>query len=115
MPALNNPFGRDGYFGRLAGAFGWRYVLTVMICYGLNQGGLSYWGRQGRSFYFRDAPPQGLELTPAKSLVVENFGKLPWDLKALFGVLSDAFPIRGYHRTPYVLLAYSNFQPDRIH
>jgi hypothetical protein len=98
-----NPFGRDGYFGRLAGAFGWKYVIVVMVTYGLNQGGLSYWGRQGRAFYFRDAAPKGVELSPAKGLIVENFGKLPWDLKAMFGVVSDAFAIRGLHRTPYIL------------
>jgi hypothetical protein len=101
LPA--NPFGRDGYFGRLSAAFGWKYVIVVMITYGLNQGGLSNWGRNARSFYFRDSKPQGLKLTPAQGLVVNNFGKLPWDLKAVFGVVSDAFAIRGLHRTPYIL------------
>jgi hypothetical protein len=81
MGGLANPFGRDGYFGRLSAAFGWKYVIVVMMTYGLNQGGLSNWGRNARSFYFRDAAPKGLKLTPAAGLGCEQLRQAPMGLE----------------------------------
>jgi len=31
--------------------------------------------------------------------------QLPWAMKPIIGLLSDAFPIKGYHKGPYILLA----------
>jgi hypothetical protein len=36
---------------------------------------------------------------------VTGFAGIPWQLKSLFGVLSDTIPINGLHRAPYVMLA----------
>jgi len=31
--------------------------------------------------------------------------QLPWAMKPIIGLLSDAFPIKGYHKAPYILVA----------
>ena len=33
--------------------------------------------------------------------------KVPWNIKPLLGMLSDTFPLGGYHRTSYLVLACS--------
>jgi hypothetical protein len=43
----------------------------------------------------------GAQVTTASTLVV-----LPWSFKALYGIMSDCFPIFGYRRRPYMLIGW---------
>lgn len=89
------------YLRRLSDAFGWKYVASVLLCYGINQGvgeGLIAYARR---YYLLD--DVGIESKTYGQLV--GFGDIPWQLKSLFGVLSDTVPIRGLHRAPYMVFA----------
>ena len=89
------------YLGRLSSAFGWRYVASVILCYGINQGigeSLVYYAR--RYYVLDDAGLSSYLMTQLFA-----FAGLPWVVKSLFGVLSDTIPINGLHRAPYVFFA----------
>ena len=51
-------------------------------------------------FYVAD----DLGLTPARAAELAGLAHGPWELKPVFGMLSDAFPIRGYRRGPYIVI-----------
>jgi hypothetical protein len=66
----------------------------------------------GESFAFfatqyllTDERPAGMALSPARYAAVDGFSNVPWQLKAIYGVLSDLAPVRGYHRSPYIVAA----------
>ena len=91
----------QGYFGRLADAYGWRYVLAVCLQYGGNQGIGNRLTRSAANYYLLDS----INLDSAQMGHLSGFAGIPWQLKSLFGLLSDTLPIHGYHRSPYMLLA----------
>lgn len=53
------------------------------------------------TFYLKDR----LLLEPAVIQSVMSVATLPWSSKPLYGPCSDAFPIRGQHRKPYLVVA----------
>jgi len=46
-----------------------------------------------------------LNLLPAESAALMGFTSLPWLLKPIYGFLSDGFPIYGYKRRSYLVIA----------
>ena len=89
------------YLKRLSDAFGHKYVAAVVLCYGVNQGigeGLVYYARR---YYLLD--DVGLPSKDVGQLL--GFAGIPWQLKSLFGLLSDCVPINGLHRSPYMTFA----------
>ena len=48
---------------------------------------------------------QGLGLRNTTYSVVLGFANIPWQIKAIYGIVSDTFPIFGRHRSPYIALA----------
>ncbi len=53
------------------------------------------------SFYFKDE----LGLTPAEVSALMGIVALPWVLKPVFGLVSDSWPLFGYRRRSYLVLA----------
>lgn len=51
-------------------------------------------------FYLIDT----LKMEPATMTALFGIVSLPWCMKPLLGLISDTFPIRGYHRIPYISL-----------
>ena len=47
---------------------------------------------------------QVLDASPAMQYTMVILYQVPWALKLIPGFLSDAFPIMGRHRTPYLLI-----------
>lgn len=98
---LSGPMAQEkGYFSRLAGAFGWRYVAAVCLQYGGNQGIGNRLNGSARSYYLLDS----IGLDSAQMGSLSGFAGIPWQLKSLFGLLSDTLPIDGYHRSPYMMI-----------
>lgn len=71
-------------------------ILTVYFVQGAL--GLS---RLALSFFMKDQ----LHLTPADMAALGGITTLPWVIKPLYGFLSDGFPILGYRRRSYLVLA----------
>ena len=91
----------QAYLTRLSKAFGADYVAAVVMCYGINQGvgeGFIYFARR---YYLLD----DVGLSPKHTTQLLGFASIPWQLKSLFGLLSDLVPINGLHRSPYMILA----------
>ncbi len=57
--------------------------------------------RLATSFYFKDE----LGLGPAEVAALSGITLVPWTIKPLYGWISDSFPIAGYRRRPYLVLA----------
>lgn len=45
-----------------------------------------------------------VRMPPATTALYYSVSFLPWNLKPLYGLVSDAFPLAGYHRKPYIVL-----------
>ena len=88
------------FLKRLRARFG-RFVLLAVAQYGMNQGIGEPTGELARKLYFS----QVLGVDGADSLRYYASAKLPWNMKPVFGMLSDALPIFGYRRTSYVVIA----------
>ena len=44
-------------------------------------------------------------ITPTQMMALQGVVGLPWTIKVLYGFVSDAFPICGYQRVPYIVLS----------
>ena len=96
------PF-RDLYkfFHELCVEFGWRFVAIVVLVYGFNQGFGEGYLSQGRLYYLKDV----MKLQPTETTTVLAAAHIPWNMKTIYGSWSDALPIFGFHRTPYIAIA----------
>ena len=47
----------------------------------------------------------GLHLDADRYAEVDGFTNVPWQIKSIYGILSDTLPIQGYHRSPYIFVA----------
>lgn len=93
------------YFSRLSSAFGLKYVLFVMFVYGVNQGVGETWSSVATNFYFSDPVPKGINLSEERAQKILGFANVPWQVKSIYGIVSDLIPIRGLKRTPYIFIA----------
>ena len=89
------------FLRRLSAAFGWRYVAACILAYGVNQGMGEKFVFGARQYYLLD----DIGMTSAEYGRVAGFSHIPWQLKSLFGLLSDTVPLGGLHRAPYMLIA----------
>jgi len=53
------------------------------------------------SYFYKDT----LKVDPATLSTVTSLTALPWTIKPLYGFLSDGWPIFGYRRKPYIIIA----------
>ena len=91
-------FGLRSFLRRLCAAFGWKYVAILASEYGVNQGtGLRLAGA-ARSYYLLDS----VGMSSADYGHLSGFSHIPWQLKSVFGLLSDTVALGGLHRTPCV-------------
>ena len=93
------------FWRRLCGAFGWRYVVLVCSVYGVSQGVGNELKSFGTDRFFPDPPPLGLNLTAAEQAGPQGTTFLPWQIKALYGMASDLWPLFGLHFAPYIVLS----------
>jgi len=103
--ALETPQNVARYYSRLSTAFGWRFVAMVSIVYGFNQGVGEAWFEFGSQYLLSDPKPDGFELDADRIQSINGFANVPWQIKSVYGILSDTFPIGGLNRTPYVIAA----------
>ena len=91
-----------GYYGRLCGAFGWRYVAIVSLTYGVNQGVGEALLFSAQKYFFLD----DLGLSAARASQLDGFSNIPWQVKAVYGMASDSYALwGGLRKAPYMVLA----------
>jgi len=77
----------------------------VSIVYGINQGmGEAFFG-VATEYFLSDLPPKGLGVQPSKMTSIDGFANIPWQVKSLYGIASDTFPVGGLHRSPYIIFS----------
>ena len=90
------------FYGRLGGAFGWRYVATVSLTYGVNQGVGEALLFGAQKYFFLD----DLGLSAARASQLDGFSNIPWQIKAVYGMASDSYALwGGLRKAPYMVCA----------
>jgi len=54
-------------------------------------------------YYFKDV--LGLQSNPALMQNLRTAARIPWNIKPVMGMVSDAYPLFGFHRTSYMAVA----------
>uniref|UniRef100_A0A803M4B9 Uncharacterized protein n=1 Tax=Chenopodium quinoa TaxID=63459 RepID=A0A803M4B9_CHEQI len=76
-------------------------LIIGIIVYGLNLGFIESYFRVVTDYYWKDVQ----RINPSSAQLYAGLYFIPWMLRPLWGLLSDVFPIRGYHRRPYFIAA----------
>jgi len=79
---------------------GWDWELTAIAVIYFVQGALGL-AHLAISFFLKDE----LGLSPAQTASLVGIAMLPWTVKPLYGLISDALPLWGYRRRPYLILS----------
>ncbi|XP_015085325.1 probable folate-biopterin transporter 2 isoform X1 [Solanum pennellii] len=91
------------WFKMLTMELHWNFVFSVVIVYGVSQGLGGAFSRISTEYYMKDVQ----KVQPSESQVYSGITSIPWMVKPLWGLLTDAVPILGYRRRPYFLFAGS--------
>ena len=86
---------------RLCDAFGYKFIGLLACVYGLSQGLGENYMAMSSDYYLKDV----LELEPAQAQAFKSLIHLPWNIKPIYGLISDTVPVRGFHRGPYIIIA----------
>ncbi len=79
---------------------GWDWELAAIAVIYFVQGALGL-AHLAISFFLKDE----LGLSPAQTASLVGIAMLPWTVKPLYGLISDALPLWGYRRRPYLILS----------
>lgn len=77
------------------------FVLGVALVYGLSQGFSFSFLRVATDYYWKDVQ----KVQPSMVQMFAGLYYIPWVMKPIWGVLTDVFPVLGYRRRPYFILA----------
>lgn len=76
------------------------FVFGVLVVYGFGQGVGGAINTVVVDYYWKD-----VELAqPAAVQLYRGLSAIPWDVKPLWGLMTDILPMAGYHRRPYFLI-----------
>ena len=105
MDIVESPRNVVNFYSRLSRRFSWRFVAMVSVVYGINQGLGEGWYFFATDWYLSSKPPEGIGLPADRMQSVLAFANIPWQVKSIYGILSDTFSICGYRRMPYLVIA----------
>ncbi|TQE11197.1 hypothetical protein C1H46_003203 [Malus baccata] len=77
------------------------FVLGVVLVYGISQGFSGSYFKVVTDYYWKDVQ----KLQPSVVQLYIGLYYIPWLMKPVWGLLTDVFPVRGYRRRPYFVLA----------
>ncbi|KAH7307156.1 hypothetical protein KP509_22G048500 [Ceratopteris richardii] len=81
-------------------AFGAPFMAVIIIVYGISQGYVGTVRNLATNYYWKDVQ----KLQPAASQAFEAFIIMPWNIKPIYGLITDTFPIGGFQRRPYLVI-----------
>ncbi|XP_071919818.1 probable folate-biopterin transporter 6 [Coffea arabica] len=77
------------------------FVLGVILVYGLSQGFSGSFFKVVSDYYWKDVQ----KVQPSAVQLFISLYSIPWVMKPIWGLLTDVFPVKGYKRRPYFVLA----------
>ncbi|KAI3521138.1 hypothetical protein L1887_10599 [Cichorium endivia] len=89
------------WFRMLSDELSWRFVLAVVIVYGINQGTSIGLYRVSVQYYMKDVQ----KLQPSEAQFYFGIIQIPWVIKPLWGLMTDIVPIFRLRRRPYFIFA----------
>ncbi|CAH8357452.1 unnamed protein product [Eruca vesicaria subsp. sativa] len=103
--------GRNGVLSILLQPFQWlqmlssrlnpSFVLGVVLVYGLNQGFAGSIFKVVTDYYWKDVQ----QVQPSVVQLYMGLYYIPWVMRPVWGLFTDVFPIKGYKRKPYFVVA----------
>lgn len=77
------------------------FVVGIFLVYGLSQGFSGSFFKVVTDYYWKDVQ----KVQPSQVQLYMGLYYIPWVMKPVWGLLTDVFPVRGYHRRPYFVAA----------
>ncbi|KAF5748111.1 Major facilitator superfamily protein [Tripterygium wilfordii] len=77
------------------------FVIGVALVYGLGQGFSGSLFKVVTDYYWKDVQ----KVQPSAVQLYMGLYYIPWVMKPIWGLLTDVFPVRGYRRKPYFVVA----------
>ncbi|KAH9760287.1 putative folate-biopterin transporter 6 [Citrus sinensis] len=77
------------------------FIFGIVLVYGLCQGFSGSFFKVVTDYYWKDVQ----KVQPSTVQIYIGLYYLPWVMKPIWGIFTDAFPIKGYHRRPYFVIA----------
>jgi len=90
----------EGFFERFLRNFGWRFGVQLVVMYLLVKGlMMSVLGLIKLSFC-----KKSLGIDGTQCQLMGTIASTPWAMKGAIGVLSDSYPLLGYHKASYIII-----------
>ncbi|PON68349.1 Folate-biopterin transporter [Parasponia andersonii] len=77
------------------------FVFGVILVYGFIQGFSWSFFKVVSDYYWKDVQ----KVQPSVVQLYASLYSVPWVMKPVWGLTTDVFPVKGYHRRPYFVLA----------
>ncbi|KAJ7958481.1 Folate-biopterin transporter like [Quillaja saponaria] len=77
------------------------FIMGVILVYGLSQGFSGALFKVVSDYYWKDVQ----KVQPSVVQIYTGLYFIPWVMKPIWGILTDTFPVKGYRRRPYFVLA----------
>ncbi|XP_050892648.1 probable folate-biopterin transporter 6 isoform X2 [Lathyrus oleraceus] len=77
------------------------FIAGIFLIYGIGQGFSGSFFKLVSDYYWKDIQ----KIQPSTVQLYVGIYFIPWILKPIWGILTDAFPLLGYRRRPYFILA----------
>ncbi|XP_044471942.1 probable folate-biopterin transporter 6 [Mangifera indica] len=77
------------------------FIFGIVLVYGLSQGFSGSFFRVVTDYYWKDVQ----KVQPSVVQIYIGLYYIPWIMKPVWGLFTDVFPIKGYHRRPYFIAA----------
>lgn len=77
------------------------FILGIFLVYGLNLGFSGSFFIVVTDYYWKDVQ----KVQPSKVQLFIGLYFIPWVIKPVWGLMTDVFPIMGYRRRPYFIIA----------
>ncbi|PON68346.1 Folate-biopterin transporter [Parasponia andersonii] len=77
------------------------FVFGVILVYGFNQGFSGSFFKVVSDYYWKDVQ----QVQPSVVQLYTGLYSIPWVMKPIWGLMTDVFPVKGYRRRPYFVLA----------
>lgn len=89
------------WLGMLCSRLNPSFVVGVVLVYGLNQGFSGSIFKVVTDYYWKDVQ----QVQPSVVQLYMGLYYIPWVMRPIWGIFTDVFPIRGYKRKPYFVVA----------